>query len=77
MTRRKRDDDVDLLTIPEFCRRNRISRNFYYQLQRAGIGPQETRLLSRVLISKAAAESWRIAREEETRKEQVVDKGEE
>lgn len=69
--RKRRIEDVDLLTIPEFCQRNRISRSYYYQLQSEGIGPQETRLNSRVFISKSAAERWRAEREEATRKQQA------
>jgi hypothetical protein len=48
-----------MLTIQEFCSRNRISMRFYYVLRDRGEGPAVTKLGSRVLISQAAAEAWR------------------
>jgi predicted DNA-binding transcriptional regulator AlpA len=56
----KRETPADCLTIEEFCLRNRISRQFYYDLREKGHGPAEIRLGSRrVLISKEAADEWR------------------
>lgn len=57
--RRTADSPADMLTIQEFCSRNRISMRFYYVLRDRGEGPAVTKLGSRVLISQAAAEAWR------------------
>jgi hypothetical protein len=56
----------DLLSIEEFCRRHAISLAFYYVLRARGLGPDETRLGSRVLISRESAATWRAARQADT-----------
>jgi hypothetical protein len=53
-------------TIAEFCRRHKISQSFFYELRKRGLGPDELRLGSRVLISHEAGRRWRAAREAET-----------
>jgi hypothetical protein len=45
-------------TIDEFCRDNRISRSFYYQMKKAGIGPDEMRYGAAVRISHRAELAW-------------------
>jgi hypothetical protein len=45
-------------TIDEFCRDNRISRSFYYQLKKAGLGPDEMRFRSAVRITHEAEKRW-------------------
>lgn len=47
-----------MFTIKEFCTYARISRTFYYDLRRKGKGPAETRIGSRVLISRDTAKDW-------------------
>jgi len=55
--------DVQSFSIVEFCRRNSISRSHYYGMRKLGIGPREMRVLSRVLITKAAETDWQRERE--------------
>jgi predicted DNA-binding transcriptional regulator AlpA len=53
-----------MLTIPEFCRRNSISRAFYYELRKQSLTPREVRDLGRVVrITIEAENEWRAARE--------------
>jgi hypothetical protein len=52
-------DKLDADSIAGFCRRHSISRSQYYVLRDAGLGPDETRLLGRVLITKESAARWR------------------
>jgi hypothetical protein len=49
----------DASSIPEFCRQHSISRAQYYVLRKKGLGPDEMRLLGKVLISREAAARWR------------------
>jgi len=51
--------DADCYTIPEFCRRNRISESFYHKLRNQGLGPRTIRLGARVLITREDARQWR------------------
>jgi hypothetical protein len=53
-------------SIPEFCAANNISEGLYRKLRDNGLGPKETRLLRRVLITVEAAAAWRAAREAAT-----------
>jgi hypothetical protein len=53
------DDDVDAFSIPDFCRRHRISESFYHKLKNQGLGPATMRVGKRVLISRDAAKRWR------------------
>ena len=57
-----RADDLPR-TIPEFCRRNRISITTYFKLRQLGKGPREMRALSKVLITAEAERDWRRDRE--------------
>ena len=50
-------------SVPKFCAAHGISESFYYQLRDDGLGPVETRLGSRVLISAESAARWRAERE--------------
>jgi hypothetical protein len=49
----------DAIPIPEFCQQHSISRAQYYVLKKKGLGPDEMRLLGRVLITREAAARWR------------------
>lgn len=52
------------LTIPQFCRKWRISRSTYYDLQSRGLGPTETRITERTIrISPRAERKW-VAKKE-------------
>jgi hypothetical protein len=51
--------DLDAYSIEEFCRRHSISQGTYYNLRNAGKGPQEGKVLGRVLITKESAQDWR------------------
>lgn len=46
------------LTIPDFCKKNRISRGHYYNLKAQGKAPQELRLGRRVIIPHRCAQEW-------------------
>jgi hypothetical protein len=46
-------------TIPEFCVAHRLSRAQYYVLRNKGLGPDETRLLGKVIITEESAARWR------------------
>jgi hypothetical protein len=50
-------------SIPEFCTLHGFARRTYYKLKMAGLGPTETRLGKRVLISREAAARWLRERE--------------
>jgi predicted DNA-binding transcriptional regulator AlpA len=52
-------EEPDALSIPIFCARHGISRGTYYNLRAAGLGPNEMRLGTRVLISRESAAEWR------------------
>jgi hypothetical protein len=51
------------LTIPEFCRAERISVAFYYKLKHQGLGPVEMRLGRSPRITAAARRRWQQQRE--------------
>ena len=52
----------DAMSLPEFCRQHSISLSFYYKLRQQGLGPDEMRLGTRVLVTREAAATWRAAR---------------
>lgn len=52
------------MTVVEFCEAFRISVPFFYKLRNQGLGPREMKLGARTLISMAAADEWRIDRED-------------
>lgn len=51
------------LTIDEFCAVERISRTFYYKLEKSGIGPRTMKVGACRRISPEAHAEWRRARE--------------
>jgi hypothetical protein len=53
-------------TISEFCAAHRLSQGMYFKLKRAGLGPRECKLFSKITISFEAATEWRAAREAES-----------
>jgi hypothetical protein len=50
-------------SIAEFCAANDLSEGLYRKLRDIGLGPRETRIMRRVLITVEAAAAWRAARE--------------
>ena len=64
--RRKLPVPLAAYSVPKFCVAHGISESFYYKLREAGLGPRETRLLGRTIITGEAAADWRAAREAET-----------
>jgi hypothetical protein len=52
-----------VFSIGEFCSSHRISTDFYFKLQRQGLGPTTMKVGGRTLISQEAAADWRRARE--------------
>jgi len=59
-------DDAASFSIPEFCRRHRMSESQYHKLQREGRGPRvmTTGSMS-VRISRSAEADWILEREAE------------
>jgi hypothetical protein len=55
--------DAKMLTREEFCARNRISIPFYNKLKTKGLGPRETLVESKILITAEADVDWRRERE--------------
>ena len=49
-----------------FCRAHGLSESFYHKLKNEGLGPDELRLGSKVLITHESAARWRAAREKAT-----------
>jgi hypothetical protein len=45
-------------SIPEFCARNDLSEGFYRRMRAEGVGPHETRIFDRVLITLEAEDEW-------------------
>jgi hypothetical protein len=64
-------DDIDAVSIPEFCRRHGISQSLYYDLNARKLGPRTMKVGGRTLISREAAAAWRRARERDAVKEQL------
>jgi len=52
-------ENRDAYSIDEFCRRHGISHGTYYNLKNLGLGPREGGAMTRVLISRESAASWR------------------
>jgi hypothetical protein len=50
---------VEAYNVKEFCKAHGISRSQFYVLRKKGLGPDEMRLLGRVLISRESASRWR------------------
>jgi hypothetical protein len=55
-----RDTELDSYSIEEFCRRNSISRGTFFNMREIGTGPKEKRAMGRVLITREAAQQWRV-----------------
>jgi hypothetical protein len=53
-------------SIPSFCQNNNISEPLYFSLKRRGLGPRETQLGDRTVITPEAEADWRREREAET-----------
>lgn len=49
----------DLLTIPEFCRDEKISRQTYYNLKGIGRAPEEMQIGASKRITPEARQAWR------------------
>jgi hypothetical protein len=45
-------------SIPQFCARHGFSEGFFRKLRRLGIGPRETRILDRVVITDDDEAVW-------------------
>jgi hypothetical protein len=54
-----RPSNAEAFTVPEFCQAHRISESFYYKLKSLGLGPEETKKLSKILITNESAAEWR------------------
>jgi hypothetical protein len=61
-------------TLSEFCVAHRIGLNSYYRLRKAGKGPDEFHVGSKVLVSKESAARWRAARDAEAKKDSEAKK---
>jgi len=48
-----------MFSVPEFCSAHRISRSFFYKLQKERKAPPTCKLGTRTLISAEAAAEWR------------------
>ena len=55
-----------VFSVASFCVAHGISESFFYKLKAQGLGPDEMRLGSRILITHEAAARWRTAREAAT-----------
>ncbi|HEX7936757.1 MAG TPA: hypothetical protein VF573_27300 [Paraburkholderia sp.] len=54
-----RAQELDAMSIPQFCQRYSISESFYRALRRKGLAPRELRLSRRrVLITTRSAREW-------------------
>jgi len=53
------ENNSDVFDIRTFCESNKISRAFFYQLQKAGNGPRIMKVGRRTLITPEAAADWR------------------
>ena len=50
-------------SVTEFCAMHDLSEGLYRKLRHMGLGPRETRILRRVIITAEAAAAWRRERE--------------
>jgi hypothetical protein len=50
--------DLNAMPIAEFCRRNRISKTRYYELQKQRLGPKEMRMGKTIRISVKSERRW-------------------
>jgi len=57
-------EDAPLMTVREFCERNRISRSHLYELLKRGTGPRVVTIgLRGMRISRPAELEWRAGRQ--------------
>jgi predicted DNA-binding transcriptional regulator AlpA len=62
--RRRHRSERRALTIPQFCRKYRLSRSTYFDMQKRGLGPTEMRITERTIrISPRAEDEW-VAKKE-------------
>jgi hypothetical protein len=50
---------LDAYSIPQFCAAHSISRGQFYALRKKGMGPAETKLIGRIVITRESAAAWR------------------
>ncbi len=50
---------MNVMSVPEFCQDNRISRSHLYNLLRQGKGPRIIKAGRRTLVTQEAAAEWR------------------
>jgi hypothetical protein len=53
-------------SVPQFCARNDLSEGFYRKIRSLGLGPHETRVLDRVVITDDDEAEWLRQRKAET-----------
>ena len=62
-------------SIAEFCRAHRLSRAFFYVLQKRGEGPTVMKVGKRTLVSDEAARTWRQRMERPTALQTKIEAG--
>lgn len=60
------ENHEEVFDIPGFCKTNKISRAFFYNLVKNGNGPRLMKVGRRTLITKEASSDWRKHMEEQT-----------
>jgi hypothetical protein len=60
-------DPNEALTIQDFCRLERISRRFFYDLEQRGLAPATYKLGTNRRITPEAHQQWRAERQAESR----------
>jgi predicted DNA-binding transcriptional regulator AlpA len=68
-------EEIGAFTIREFCDAFRISEASFYRMQNRGEGPATMPVGGRTLISRQAAEAWRLAREKAQREKREREGG--
>jgi hypothetical protein len=58
-------------SIAQFCARHDISEGFYRKMRERGLGPLETRILDRIIISENSETEWLRERETASRQPTV------
>ena len=56
-------------SVNSFCEAHGISRAFFYELRRKGLGPNVVKLGSRTLITQEAASHWRASLDSQSQRE--------
>ena len=51
--------EVQLLSVPVFCKAHGINRSTFYRMLQAGTGPLITKVNKRTFVSATAAAQWR------------------